>query len=532
MTTDIKWYESRFLDRLRLCERYISSLLDADKNNEPFFGVTRMPDGKLCAHHAVEIGIPHVTGRACDIIYTMESSIGIRIDPEIEKVYVDYLFGCCDLEDCLPVYYRDEQPGVPYVEFHNLRECLESLVWLISLRDSERARRVADSMMDTLETLTNPETHQYDSALLQKLSPEKADKFRGLGLPMPLGQGRLVGPLLLLHKATGSLKALKLAGWYAHSTMEHCFSPEGLVKNQAANHVHSITSTLSGVLAYAIYVSEPKLYEHVKRVYTTGLRNAYSSYGYCKEQLWIASEQGESNQVGDLIQIQLMLAECENPALWYSRAEKFMRGGILPAQVLTTDGYTEPTEEPENDANTNMQERSIGGFGFPNPSTHLTTEHCELNTIDITQGAVQGICAFMKHVVTHCDGKTYLNLFFDGENEYAKVTSGLPLQGKVQVVIKQDALFAVRIPRHCKPDTFRVTKNGQTVSCLAVNSYANLGSAAAGDRFTIEFEPEHFKQIEHICHKPYTVEWYGEQVCGISPEEGLYPLFGNFPLSE
>lgn len=529
MTENLKWYESNFPKRLELCERYLSGMFDADKNKEPFFGITRLPDGTLQAHHAVEIGIPHVTGRACDIMYTIESTTGKPIKAEVEKVYVDYLFSCCDLEDYLPVFYWDDKPNLPYVEFHNLRECLESLVWLIQLRGSERASRIAQGMLDTIETLTNPETHRYDVEMLKKLSPEKADKFSRLGIPLPLGQGRLVGPLLLLHRATGNLKALKLAGWYAESTMEYCFSPEGLVKNEAANHVHSITSSLSGILAYALYTGRNDLYEHVKKVYVTGLRNAYSSYGYCKEQLWFPSEQGESNQVGDLIQVQLMFAQHEHSAKWYSRAEKFMRGGLLPAQVITTDGYTKANDNPESDAQYNMQERGIGGFGFPNPSCHLSGEHCELNTIDITQGSVQGICAFMKQIVTRKDEKTYLNLLFDTENEYAKVTSALPLKGQLVVEIRKGGMFAARIPERCKEGTYKITRNGKEIPYFIRDSYAEIGCVLPGDEVIIEFEPEHSKEVEFVCHKPYTVEWYGEQACGISPEEGLYPLFGEFP---
>ena len=154
-------------------------MLDKDKNNEPFFGITRLPDGELQAHHAVEIGIPHITGRACDIIYTIESSIGRKIDEAVEKTYTDYLFGCCDLEDYLPVFYRDTEPQTPYVEFHNLRECLEALVWLIVLRDSERAKRIAFGMIDTIKCLTNSETHRYDTAMLKTLPQEKQKKFCG-----------------------------------------------------------------------------------------------------------------------------------------------------------------------------------------------------------------------------------------------------------------------------------------------------------------------------------------------------------------
>ena len=38
-------------------------------------------------------------------VANLEGVLSDRDLPKVEKTYVDYLFGCCDLEDYLPVYY-------------------------------------------------------------------------------------------------------------------------------------------------------------------------------------------------------------------------------------------------------------------------------------------------------------------------------------------------------------------------------------------------------------------------------------------
>lgn len=124
MDTKIPWYDGNLEKRLALALEYLEGMLDADRDNEPFFGVKRNEDGTAEAYHLLEIGIPHVTGRACDTIYGTESAAGLKIDPKAEEDYVRYLFSCCEVEDNLPVYYDPGWDGRARVEFHNLRECL------------------------------------------------------------------------------------------------------------------------------------------------------------------------------------------------------------------------------------------------------------------------------------------------------------------------------------------------------------------------------------------------------------------------
>ena len=531
MNSGIKWFEADLQQRLALCLRYLEGMLDPEKDMEPYFYINREADGTGRAGHALEIGIPHVTGRALDIIYGIEHATGQRLDAGVEKVYTDYLFSCCDLEDYLPVYFDPNKQGKPYVEFHNLRECLEGLVWLVKLRGSERAGRVIKGFLDTLEQLTDS-SGAWNPELLHSLPAEKADKFYRFGLALPMGQGRLVGPLVLLYQLTGEARVLRLAGGYAETTMERCFDDNGQIRDCAANHVHSITSTLTGVMAYAQLVKRQDLVQKVRRIYEVGLREAYSTYGYCKEQLWIESEQGESNQVGDLIQLFFMLAKEDNPAHWYGCAERFMRGGILPAQVLETDSYMTEVEAPESDARRRMTERAIGGFGFPNPTCHMNGEHCALNTIDITQGAAQAICAFLRQIVTKTALGLRVNLFFTAETPFASVASELPLKGRVSVTPKYGDFLAVRIPQNIENGSFCLTVDGQKRDYTVLEGYALLGKVEAGQEVCVTFQPKRLERQEYVCHKLYTVQWFGEQACGVRPLHGVYPLFGEWEQPE
>lgn len=527
----LSWYSPDLRRRLSLCLRYVAGMLDADAQGEPFFGADRRPDGTATAHHALEIGIPHVTGRALDIVYGIQHTTGETIDPIIEDIYLSYLYSCCDLEDYLPVYFDPAREGKPFVEFHNLRECLEALVWRIRLKGDERAMRVASGMMGTLMALTNPETHCLDAGSLAGLSPDKAEKFERIGIPLTMTQGRLVGPLMLYYAQTADPRALTLAGWYAGETLDRCFEDSGLLLDAANNHVHSITSTLSGVLSYAMATGREDMIQKVERIVTVGLREATSTYGYCKEQLWLESEQGESNQVGDLIQIFLMLATRGREEEWYHRAECYLRGGLFPAQVTQVD-FMENHPSPTCDADRNMASRAVGGFGFPNPTCLMCTPAQPVNTIDITQGAAQAMCEITRQIVTRKGEHLRLNLWLSWDTPAAEVVSGLPLRGGATLRMKEGGLLSLRIPQNMEPGSFALTVNGKPREWVEAGGYAFAGRVEPGDVVEAVFEPSRFVQAEYICHKRYEVTWFGEQAVAVSPVHGFRPLFGEFPAKE
>lgn len=525
----LPWYSADLRRRLSLCLHYVSGMLDADLDGEPFFGADRREDGTATAHHALEIGIPHVTGRALDIVYGIEHTTGETIDPIIEDIYQSYLFSCCDLEDFLPVYFDPAREGRPFVEFHNVRECLEALVWRIRLRSDERAKRVAGGMMDTLLSLTAEDTHSLGAEILGSLPPDKAEKFSRIGIPLTMAQGRMVGPLLLYYHATSDPRGLILAKWYSEETLSRCFEDSGLLLDAANNHVHSITSTLSGILSYAILTGREDMIEKIKRIVTVGLREAISSYGYCKEQLWIESEQGESNQVGDLIQIALMLAGRERPAHWYHLAECYLRGGLFPAQVNDTSFMTNHPD-PTCDADRGMADRAVGGFGFPNPTCLMCTPAQPVNTIDITQGAAQAMCECTRHILTRQGEHLRLNLWLSWDTPYAEVVSSLPLHGRATLRMKEGGLLSLRIPQNIEEGSFRLWLDGKPRKAAVAEGYAYAGRVEPGAVIEVSFAPRRFQQAEFICHKRYETEWFGEQAVSVQPVSGFRPLFGDFPV--
>lgn len=272
--------------------------------------------------------------------------------------------------------------------------------------------------------------------------------------------------------------------------------------------------------------------DKIKKIIKNGLEENMSSYGWVKEQLWLETDQGETNQIGDMVQIFIMLAERENQAYWYSRAEKFMRGGILPSQVLCSDKLTDTDRTPSDNSEYNISKRMLGGFGFATPTAHMQHEVSAINTVDITQGAVQSICRFIKDITTKRQDGLYLNLLFSWDTPHAKVVSLLPVKGEVNITLKEDDNLYIRLPERTKPNSINLTVDGCNVSFKHLNGYITLGKIKCGSTVRLCFVPEKDSFGEFIHHYHYIVTMFGEQVIKVEPQKGVYPLFGEFPETD
>ena len=208
-----------------------------------------------------------------------------------------------------------------------------------------------------------------------------------------------------------------------------------------------------------------------------------------------------------------------------------MRGGILPAQMIHPEGFITNIKEPKADCETRMADRAIGGFGFPTPTSRLEHETGGVNTIDITQGAVQSICRFVEHIAVQKNGVCYLNLYFGVDNAVAQVSSGLPVEGTLRICPKVSSVWALRIPENSVSDSFTVTVNGQEVPYTVLEGYAYIDRVEVGQEIVVRFTPQRLVECAWIGHHSYEVRWFGEQVVEVLPYCGNCPLYGDFPVA-
>ena len=132
----------------------MTSMLDRDRDDEPFFYANLRADGTGELLHSVNIGIPHVVGRALWAAAVAHETMATPVPEEPRRILERYLKSSFANEDHLNSYLDPNRGGQRYVEFHNMREGLYGIVASLMMGDAEWARETGDLMLATLASIT------------------------------------------------------------------------------------------------------------------------------------------------------------------------------------------------------------------------------------------------------------------------------------------------------------------------------------------------------------------------------------------
>ncbi|MET0773445.1 MAG: hypothetical protein ABWZ82_10205, partial [Candidatus Limnocylindrales bacterium] len=198
-----------------------------------------------------------------------------------------------------------------------------------------------------------------------------------------------LGPLVDVHRVTGEQAALDLAADVATLLVREHFPADGAFdQERLGTHVHSITSSLSSLAAFAAWTGDGEAMRHARAFYDHGAATFRDAIGWCPE--WIGEPQpdrGESNITADLVETALVLGQRVDPG-YLDDAEVFVRASLLPTQ-LRDISFVDPADAVRVD----LARRLQGAFGFPAPYGHTPagSDRLDLN-LDIVGGAVRGLC--------------------------------------------------------------------------------------------------------------------------------------------
>ena len=240
-----------------------------------------------------------------------------------------------------------------------MREGLYGLWALIAGRDSAWARTTAQQMLETLDRLTDPEG-RWSIKLAADLG--MADRCYGVAIP---NAARMVDALLAYEACTADPLAMKLAGLYARQGLDTMFTPAGrfATMDKSSGHVHSITSSLSGITAYAIQTQDAQMLEQCRQIVDVGVPEYFSSWGwgdevYPEHPADVVSR-GEINQTGDVVRTALLLGGHGFPD-YYELAERYLRSMLLPTQHRLPElrEFLRDRSQPADDSERRTVERS------------------------------------------------------------------------------------------------------------------------------------------------------------------------------
>jgi hypothetical protein len=408
----------------------------------PYFRSVVYPEARLSFSESYSEA--HVPGRHLNALLTAEEVLGVSIPEAVIDTHTRAAFLAYSGPVALPVN-RTAVDG-PRVNFltHNVREGFHALYALTRYRQSAQAQDFAEQSIAAINRYWDPVTG-WDKATLEGDMGLRVIEWDG---PFVSGLARAIGPIVKYHRATGSPAALDLALRLKDTLLEQGFTEDGSYDlGRLGHHTHSITCAMSSLAQLADLTGDADLMARTRTFYENGLRDISDDLGWSIENGVPEAnpDRGEANNTGDILETALIFGAWGDPAA-YHRAERILRGHLLPSQLRDVSFIKEPSNPDGIDGLRDMARRHHGAFGFPAPYGHHPIDYKEISfNMDIVGGAVASLCEAVREVA-RSDGKEHrVNLLFDRETDAVSV-SAADADGRLRVQTKRPGRLLVRIP--------------------------------------------------------------------------------------
>ena len=449
--------------------RAMGQIFNPADNGYSYMYTRIWPDGWLgfSPYH----GAVQLSGRHLDALLAAEDALGVELDEDVIARHVEASFFSLGAG---PLPCNHSTPGGPLtsVDEHSIREAVHGMHALVRYRASDRAADAAEALIGDIRRFWRAES-DWDQDAVQA----------AYGLPMTArptfveGVGRAIGPLTKLYEATGSDAALEMAQDLAAHATERFFLADGSYDaDRLGAHTHSTTCTLSGLALLGSVTDDAGLLGRVRVFYDNGLRVIRDEVGWVRERHHpnFHPEQGEMNNVGDVIETALILGRYFGDA-YFEDAERFLRSQLLPSQVRDLSFMD---EAPGGDERHGLHTRLLGLFGFNAVYGHLPLGKNQVTpSLDIVGGATASLCAAQRAVATTSGGVTRINMLFDYDGDAVRIES--PYTGDaLRITPKSAGDIAVRVPSWANLDT--TTVEGQPAERFVVDGRITLRGPQVG----------------------------------------------------
>lgn len=524
--------------RLALALEYIRNNPDRTRGFRPYFSYHLLDKPAHMLHTFFDT--PHVAGRFLDAIHRA-GRMGLAADAEVEAGLTGQLFGCLGPDGL--GYAEPGRLGKREAILHDQRELLLGLISIMVRQHSGQAYDAARKLVRTLQELTEtvpdvPGPVRYPDGTWG--DPAAWDSFRYA----PANLGRMVTALNHYYVLCKDAAALELAQRLVDYNLAHCFFPDGTLRYWAGYHLHSVTGLVESIAEFGLLVNDHDYVRRAKAIYDHGLRPYVSDFGWVKENLANASNDGEANNTGDVLRTALLLGKAGYPE-YYQQAERMLRNHLLASQLLDVE-WIRPLEDsslPDDEERTyrNIAERARGGFGFTTPNDWVTDQvhkakRFPLNA-DIVQGSVQAIVACCEEAVTRTAAGIVVNLLLTRQTPEATVVSHLPHQGRLEITLhamRQEGAWAadnllVRIPTWASAAELAVWMGGQRVAPGVVGGYLLIPAVAPDVTVTVELPLRTESCEEIVNYRIYAESWVGDTLVALQPAGDRIPLYTGLP---
>ncbi len=462
--------------------------------------------------HRADVTDVHNGGRYLNALLHAEQVLGLPTDEAYVDRLADVMFDAYSASLRLPASRPrgDTSPTPSLFDPHNLREGFHGLYALAAHRASGRALELAEASIAAVFEYWDPQTGWDEQRMQQEhgLAAGYANTFIR-------GAARAIGPLVKLFVATGCGAALRLAVALKEKAITEFFTESGGFDAALfGHHVHSTTSTLSGLALLADVTRDARLMERVKRFFDRGLWKLRDQVGWAIETVLPHDnpDSGETNSSGDIVEAALILGKWGYAACYHD-VERMLRCHLLPSQLRDARFMFEAAAPDQAEQARKGADDMRGAYGFPAPYGHDPADNklgIRFN-LDVVGGTADSLCSALAHVTTSGVCGQQVNLLFDHETDSVRVES--PYTGPaLRITPKRPGPLLVRLPPWVNAAQIKVT--GPGASGWA-NGYLKFDQPQPDCTIRIEYPPAPSELTLNHRTRKIRVQLRGDEVAAM-----------------
>ncbi len=353
--------------------------------------------------------------------------------------------------------------------------------------------------------------------------------------------GQIVFPLARFAAVTGSDESLKLANGLIRFLRERsgAFEEDGAIRSNTAGYLHSTTCFVLGVLKYGLVADRRDYVDWAYTAYRSasewGTDFGFFPHGMKGKERW----QGDVCALQDMIEIALLLGMHRDPTC-FADAERFGRNQLIEAQITDFDWLYKPLEvkmcqetwwgnsPPEALSTDDICGRALGTFaGWHAFNDAIDPASPRLMQRSTGAGA-RAIYDLWRYSVTRPEGAVMVNLHFSRDTRWATVTSYVPREGRVEVMMKTRGVLAVRLPPDVTDPDVMVNFSRPRQETVR-NGYAWLEALQPGDVVSVAWPLTERVVRYNMGGVAFTGQWRGDTLLKVNPAGRLNPLYRRVP---
>jgi len=494
-------------------EHIYRGAIDSRRGYLPFVGFGLTEGNASCNH--VYWGSPHMEGRFLDALARCAEVVDVPADDAAIDGLRTWLHRSLSNPWGLPLWNLPDPDGKQTGNMHDCREVLLGLVALARWRKCEHSKELARGLVQAMEKATRA-TGGYPSSVLG---------IDGWRLPAEPGVvnftcGRAIGALTDYYRFAQNTLALDLARRFADYCIKNAFTSEGDLSDGAGSHLHSSTGTMASLLDLGVLTNDERYVAFGRKLYDVFLKPYRTSFGWAKERKDPWPHRGEANNTGDYIEAAITLAQNGYPE-YYADAERFVRNGLLAAQIINVDWIVQSDEPDTEDlVHSHIRERVRGGFAFTTPNGYHS-----YNT-DLMGGALRALCRACEASIQQETGRLVVNMLFPVDTPAIVATTQLPQAGVWEACAKIGGTLEIRLMEGMAANGIRLTVNGESRDPGIRDGVLFAENLPADARVLLECDlPARHTNETPLGWDNCEIDWRGNTIVAMTPSQGGISLY-------